>query len=441
MTDRPSAFLPQDTDSAATAALTPLASNMERSKILHIADQVRGMLAEGIDVCNLTVGDFNPTQFPVPKALIDRTISEFQAGQTNYPPAAGIPELRSAIAGYYERVFGIDFGANSVVVGAGARPVLYASYRLFLEPGDGFAHGVPAWNNHYYVHLNQSRAFPLKGTPESRFLPTAEQITEVLPQIRVLGLNSPLNPTGTAYRSDELLAICEAVLAENRKRESRGQRPVILIYDQVYWTLLAPGVVHTHPLQLVPELAPYVISIDAISKSLAATGLRLGWAVVPPHLAAPMIALVGHMGAWPARPIQRAAAWLYSEGTDVLDQHYVSMGAAVQQRLSCLVRALEGMRADGLPVDLVAPEGGIYLTVRFDLFGRRAPSGEVLHTNEAIRTYLLNAAQIAVVPFQAFGLTTENGWFRMSVGAVDTKALDAAMARLARAISQLTTTV
>ena len=89
------------------------------------------------------------------------------------------------------------FTQEGIIVGSGARPVLYSSFRLFLEPGDGLAYGVPAWNNHYYVHLNEAVGIPIPGTLSSRFLPTAEAISERISEIRVLILNSPLNPTGT----------------------------------------------------------------------------------------------------------------------------------------------------------------------------------------------------------------------------------------------------
>ena len=95
--------------------------------------------------------------------------------------------------------------------------MLYSSFRVLLEPGDGLAHGLPAWNNHYYVHLNDAVDIPIEGTPESRFLPTAESISEKIDKIRVLILNSPLNPTGTCFNREELGAICDVVLDENMK--------------------------------------------------------------------------------------------------------------------------------------------------------------------------------------------------------------------------------
>ena len=217
-------------DDTVTWRLSEMANGMERSRILSIAASVRAMIAEGKAVAPFTVGDFSPSQFEVPSPLIDAIIEAVSEGETNYPPAAGLPELRSALAHWMNDKYGLDVGSDGIIVGSGARPVLYASFRLFLEPGDGLAHGVPAWNNHYYVHLNGAIDIPLQGTPESRFLPTASQIESRINDIRVLILNSPLNPTGTCFTSNELRDICHVVLNENRKRSEGGRKPVILVY-------------------------------------------------------------------------------------------------------------------------------------------------------------------------------------------------------------------
>ena len=121
---------------------------------------------------------------------------------------------------------------------------------------------------------------------------------EILPQASLVVLNSPLNPTGTVIQKSVLKEIATAIVEENQRR---SDRPVMLLFDQVYWMLLEEGQEHWSPVQLVPEIAPYTIHVDAISKCFACTGLRVGWAVLPPHLQPKMKALIGHMGAWAAR--------------------------------------------------------------------------------------------------------------------------------------------
>ena len=414
-------------DESVAWRLSDMANGMERSRILSIAASVRAMIAEGKAVAPFTVGDFSPSQFEVPSPLIDAIIEAVSEGETNYPPAAGLPELRSALANWMHEKYGLDVGSDGIIVGSGARPVLYASFRLFLEPGDGLAHGVPAWNNHYYVHLNGATDIPIQGTPESRFLPTASQIESRIKDTRVLILNSPLNPTGTCFTANELRDICQVVLNENRKRSEEGRKPVILVYDQVYSTMTADGIDHVHPVQVCPEIFDYTITLDAISKSLTGTGLRLGWMALPPALAPPVVALIGHMGAWPARPIQKAAAKLY-DNQDTLESYFDDLDNRILSRMSLLKSRLDLLSQYG--VNYVEPEGGIYLSTQFDLF-------ELLNvtTNEAIRQWLLEEAGVAVVPFQAFGLEEDTGWFRISIGAVSVDDISQAMDRLEQALT------
>ena len=406
--------------------LSEMANGMERSRILTIAASVREMISQGKEVAPFTVGDFSPEQFAVPNELISGIIDAVSERETNYPPAAGIPDLRDSLAQWMSHKYEIDVGSNGIIVGSGARPVLYASFRLLLEPGDGLAHGVPAWNNHYYVHLNDAVDIPIPGTPESRFLPTAEAIQQRIKNIRVLILNSPLNPTGTCFTEIEMIDICNVILAENQQRKQDGRKPVMLVYDQVYSTMTAPGIKHVHPVQVSPDMIDYTITLDAISKSLTGTGLRLGWMALPPDLAAPVVALIGHMGAWPARPIQKAAAKLYAQ-PELLESYFVDLDKRIAERMDALIQRLDSLSEFG--VSYVNPEGGIYLTAQFNLFG-------VLNvrTNEEIRQWLLESAGVAIVPFQAFGLEEETGWFRISIGAVSVNDIISAMDRLAAAL-------
>lgn len=403
--------------------LSQMANNMERSRILSIAAEVKTMIADGQQVAPYTVGDFSPVHFEVPPRFIELMHEALDDGQTNYPPAAGLPELRSALADWMKHRVGLDVSANGIIVGSGARPVLYAAFRLFLEAGDGLAHGVPAWNNHYYVHLNDAVDIPLVGTVESRFLPTAAQLKERISETRVLVLNSPLNPTGTCFTSEELGAICDVILEENARR---GGKPVMLIYDQVYSTMTAPGIEHVHPVQVRPEMFEYTVTLDAVSKSLTGTGLRLGWMALPPSLAAPVIALIGHMGAWPARPIQKAAAGVYSD-FELLENYFDGLDEKIAARMEILKTKLSKMHP---MIEIIQPQGGIYLTVRFNLFEKIGAT-----SNEEIRQWLLNEAGVAVVPFQAFGLEDESGWFRISVGAVGVDDVHASMNRLEAALN------
>jgi len=422
----------EEAEELAARSLNDLARNMLGSAILGIAGQVKAKIAAGEDICNLTVGDFSPLHFQAPQSLRDRIRVEVAEARTNYPPADGIPELRQAIVDFYTRRLGVRFPYASVVVGSGARPPLYAAYMCLLEPGDELVYALPTWNNEYYAYLNGAVAVKVPTTPEEGFMPTVESLREHLGTARVLHLNSPLNPCGTCITKSALQEIAQAVVEENERRAEEGRPALFLLYDMVYWMLTHGETEHFDPISLVPEVAPYTVIVDAISKSFAATGLRVGWGIVPPYLQPKFKALIGHMGAWAPRPEQHATAWLLGRD-DEMDAWLSDFGARITERLDLIHRRFSEMEAAGLPVTAIAPQGAIYLSVQVDLVGKSV-DGQVLSTNEDIRRYLLEEARMAVVPFRAFGLEGENGWFRMSIGAVGVEALAAGLDRLEAAV-------
>ncbi|NOY25190.1 MAG: aminotransferase class I/II-fold pyridoxal phosphate-dependent enzyme [Oligoflexia bacterium] len=421
------AMLPRDSRAAMRQAVAAPMCDMRGSAILATAAQVKARIAQGAQICNLTVGDFSPQHFHIPAALTARIQQMLAEGQTNYPPADGVPELKSAIVGLYKRELGLDYGSDSVCVGSGARPPIYAAWRLFTRPGDKTLSFLPMWNVGYYAHFCQTDHTFLPTSAEHNFFPTVDQVAQHLPGTRLIVMNTPLNPTGTAIDRDVLQGIAQALVDENRGRQARGDAPCMMIFDQVYWRLTRPGVTHHSPVRLVPECAPYVVHVDAISKWFTGTGLRVGWGVMPPYVQAKMKGLIGHMGAWAPRPEQLAVAWLLDQPTLVrayLDGLQDQIGA----RLDKLFSAVQDMRAQGLPVSAIRPQGAIYMSFHVDLIGRG------FDTNEQIRTWLLDTVGLAVVPFQAFDMPEDSGWFRMSVGAVGLDELDSALERLRTAL-------
>ena len=137
------------------------------------------------------------------------------------------------------------------------------------------------------------------------------------------------------------------------------------------------------------------------------------------------------MGSWPARPIQQAAAETYSDPSK-LESYFEDLDSRISDRMEILFTSLSKMKDSGLPVDFIPPQGGIYLSTRFNLF-----SALGVNTNEEIRLWLLEEAGIAVIPFQAFGLEDESGWFRISIGAVSVDEVADAMNRLENALQNI----
>ena len=416
-----------DSPEKSDAGLSALARGVVGSEILRIAGEIRAVQATGVPVCDLTIGDFDPKYFPIPKELLEATRKALEAGQTNYPPAEGILPLREAVLRLYERDLGLTYPVDSVVIAAGARPLLYGAYRTLVDPGDIAIYPVPTWNNNHYAYLSGAHGVPVPVTAASNFFPTPDQLRPHLSSARLLILNSPLNPTGTVISKQALTAITAMVLEENRRREASGKRPLYFVFDQVYRTLTFGLATHHTPVEVVPESAPYVILLDAISKAFCATGMRVGWGVMPPAMRKRVSDILGHVGAWAPKAEQVGVAALLNK-PEAVQVFRDSVRQKLSQRLEALYGGMMDMKKDGFPVDAIEPQGAIYLSARFDLCGR-AVNGTVLKTNDDVRRLLLGAG-LGVVPFQAFGLAGESGWFRLSVGAVSMDDIAAAFPRL-----------
>lgn len=412
------------------------AASLVGSEILKIASQMRALRASGRAICDLTVGDFDPRQFPIPERLRAAVAGALERGETNYPPATGMPELRQAVRQFYARDLGLQYPLESVLIAGGARPAIYCLFRTVCDPGDRIVFPVPSWNNNHYVHLVQGLGVPVECTPAERFLPTAAALRERLAGARLLCLSSPVNPTGTAFTAAALDEIATAVAAENAARERRGERPLYLMYDQIYWQLCFGDTVHVTPPGLVPETARHTIIVDGISKCFAATGLRVGWAVGPADIISRMSAVLGHVGAWAPRAEQLATVEMLDDA-GAMAAYLATYKRGIESRLHRLHAGFQGMKAAGLPAESIPPMGAIYLTARIHPFGRRTPQGTEIVTNEDVRQYVLAAAGIGVVPFQAFGFPHDDGWFRLSVGAASESDIDSGLQRLSEALQQL----
>jgi aspartate aminotransferase len=408
--------------------LCGMARGLVGSEILRIAAEIRAKKQRGEVICDLTVGDFASKEFPIPDKLRDGVVRALAAGETNYPPSDGVLKLREAVRDFYRARLEIDVPLESVLIAGGSRPLIFATYSALVDRGDVVLYPVPSWNNNHYCHLVGARGIALTTRPEDGFLPTIEMIRPHLQTARLLALNTPLNPAGTVLRGEQLFRICEGILGENRRRAKAGERPLYILYDQVYWMLTFGTSEHESPVRLVAEMAPYVVHVDGISKAFAATGLRVGWAVGPPAVVAAMKDLLGHVGAWAPRAEQVATAELLRDDAE-LQRYGAQLRANLQARLDRLHGGFSAMASAGLPVRDIPPQGAIYLSAQVDLIGKHG-----LSTNDDVRRYLLDEAGFAVVPFQAFGFPGENGWFRLSVGAVSLRDVEEAIPRLEAAV-------
>jgi aspartate aminotransferase len=251
---------------------------------------------------------------------------------------------------------------------------------------------------------------------ENNFMPTAEDIRPHLPGAVLLALCSPQNPTGTTFTREQLEAIADLVIEENNRRPP-GEKKLYILFDQIYWQLTFGETTHFNPVSLRPELRPYTVFVDGISKCFAATGVRVGWALGPAPIIAKMKAILTHLGAWSPLPEQKATSkYLLQKGS--VDQYLKILKAGISERLQKIYNGLQQLKKEGLPVDAIVPQAAIYLTVMIDLKGRKTEDGEILRTQSDVTKYLLDEAKLAMVPFHVFGTEPESPWYRLSVGTV-----------------------
>jgi aspartate aminotransferase len=416
--------------------VSKLAENIIGSEIIKLAAEVNEKIKKGEKVYNLTIGDFNPKVFPIPAQLKRAIIQEYENDQTNYPAADGMAELRNAVSKLLKERGELDYKPEEIVIAGGARPVIYAIFKALVDPGDTVLFPVPSWNNNHYTYLNNAEAILIETKPEHKFMPTAADLKPHISRANLIALCSPLNPTGTTFRKNDLEEICDLVLAENIKRNAEGKKPLYLMYDQIYWALTFGDTKHYNPVTLRPEMKDYTIFVDGISKSLAATGVRVGWSMGPKKVIDKMKSILTHVGAWAPKAEQVASA-TYLDDLKSYDQFLEEIKGKINDRLVGFYKGFQALKSEGFKVDAIAPEAAIYLTVQFSLHGQKTAEGKVLQTTQDVTKYILDDAQVALVPFYAFGASPDSSWYRLSVGTCKLEDVNGVIENLRKSLKKL----
>ena len=415
--------------------LSHLSETLIGSEIVKLGGEIREKIRQGQRIYNFTVGDFDPAIFPIPKELENEIVEAYRQHFTNYPAAEGNLDLREAITSFIREMEGLDYGPNEILVASGGRPLIYAVFRAICDKGDKIIYALPSWNNNHYTHFVAGEHIEVEAKLENNFMPSADDIRPYVKDATLIALCSPQNPTGTTFRKAELEAICDLVLEEN-KRRGENEKKLYLMYDQMYWHLTYGDIKHYDPVNLRPAMRNYTIYIDAISKVFAATGVRVGWSMGPSTVMSKMKAILTHVGAWAPMAEQKAAAkFLYQrEAIKNFLNHFKS---EIEQRLREIYNGFMNLKSEGFPVDAIAPEAAIYLTIKIDLTGKTTEEGKLLADQSDVTAYLLNEASLAVVPFYAFGASRDSAWYRLSVGTCKKEEIGEMITKLGEALKRL----
>ncbi len=424
-----------DTIKKGFGKLSHLAETLIGSEIVRLGADIKEKIKSGEKIYNYTIGDFDSSLFPIPKKLEQDIIDSYKNGNTTYPPAEGILALRESIRSFIKEREGLEYAINEILVAAGGRPLIYALYRAIVDKNDKVIYSVPSWNNNHYVHFTEGNHQVIETTAETNFMPTADDIKPHIKDAVLIALCSPLNPTGTIFKKEELEAICDLVLEENMRRTG-DEKKLYVMYDQMYWTLTYGDSQHYNPVSLRPQMKDYTIFIDGISKAFAATGVRVGWALGPQHVLAKMRAINSHVGAWSPMAEQHATSKFLLQ-TETIDKYFVHFKKELEDRLQLIYEGFQQLKSAGFPVDACAPQAAIYLTIQINLAGKKTMEGNLLATQADVTSYILNEAKLAVVPFYAFGAAKSSSWYRLSVGTSKKEEIPEMLEKLKVALTKL----
>ncbi|MGE9313988.1 pyridoxal phosphate-dependent aminotransferase [Niabella sp. CJ426] len=400
--------------------LSQLAETMPAPAPLAIGNAIRERINNGEQIYNLTIGDFLPSLFPIPQLLENAIIDAYQNKQTNYPAPEGNADLREQLSIFIRHFQNLYYAPAEILVASGGRPLIFAAYQTIVDKGDKVIYPVPSWNNHYYVQLSGAQGCAIETSVDNNFMLTAEDIRPHLKDAVLLALCSPQNPTGTCYTQEQMKSIGDMIVEENSRR-GNGEKKLYVLYDHIYNLLVQDSAQHVDPVSVCPAMKDYTIFTDAVSKNFAATGVRVGWGYGPQQIINKMKTILSHVGAWAPMAEQKALAVFFNDLPGV-EEYLHNFKRKIARRLDGFYDGLMALRQEGLPVEIIAPQASIYLTVKIDI------PGDIF--NE-----LLNEG-IAVIPFSAFGAKKADQWFRLSVGTCKLEDIAAILQRFRKVLMQ-----
>ena len=380
---------------------------LEPSATLAMAARAQALAASGVDVIDLSVGE---PDFPTPPHICAAAEAAIRAGKTKYTPAAGIPDLRKAVAADYTRRSGLAVTPAQVVVSNGAKHSLHNAFMALLDEGDEVVVPAPYWVSYAeLIKLSGAKPVLIPTRIEDDFKLRPEALAAALtPRTRMLLLCSPSNPTGVVYAPDELAALADLAI----------EADLAVIADEIYDQLVFDGRQSPSFPTLRPGLADRTVVVAGVSKTYSMTGWRIGWTICPEPLSKAIGNLQSQETSNPCSVSQHAAlAALTGPQECVAD-----MRRAFEKR-----RDLVASRLAAIPGVRLPEIGGAFYAF-FDIKAALARGTNGITTSAAWCESLLEKEHVALVAGSAFGA---EGHVRMSFAAAEEK-LTAGLDRIAR---------
>lgn len=373
------------------------------SATLKVDAKAKALKASGRPIISYGAGE---PDFPTPEHIVEAAVAAVLDPKNHrYTPAAGLPELREAIAEKTRRDSGLAVSASQVIVTNGGKQAVYQAFQALLDDGDEVLVPTPYWTTYpEVIALAGGVMVDVFAGADQGFRVTVEQLEAAFtPKTKVLLFVSPSNPTGAVYSAAETKAIGEWALAKG----------LWIVADEIYQNLTyeserAPSIV-----EIVPELANQTILVNGVAKTYSMTGWRLGWMVSPADITAGAANLQSHLSSNVSNISQRAAIAALNGDQSIVDE----MKTAYARRRGLMVAELS--KIDGF----VVPEPGGAFYVYADVTGLlgREWGGTVMTNTLELADYILDVAEVAVVPGEAFG---PSGYLRFSYSLSDDELLE-----------------
>ncbi|WP_027136158.1 pyridoxal phosphate-dependent aminotransferase [Geminicoccus roseus] len=398
------------------ALISAALGRIKPSPTIAITNLARELQAKGRDVIGLAAGE---PDFDTPDHIKAAAIDAINQGQTKYTAVDGTPRLKKAIVAKFARENGLTYTADQITVGTGGKQVLYNAFMATLDMGDEVIVPAPYWVSYPDMVLLAG------GTPvfvpcleEHGFkLQPAELEAAITPRTKWLVLNSPSNPTGSAYTASELKALTDVLVKHPQ---------VYVMTDDMYEHLVYDGFQFATPAQVEPALMERTLTCNGVSKAFAMTGWRIGYAGGPKELIKAMGTIQSQSTSNPSSISQAAAVAALEGDLSFLPER----NQVYKQRRDMVVAKLN--EASGL--NCHKPEGAFYVYPSCQgLLGKKTPDGQLITSSDDFARYLLAGVGVAVVPGSAFGL---DPFFRISY-ATATHILEDACARIQKACAEL----
>ncbi len=388
-------------------------NNLGESQTIAMAQKSRELQAEGRDIINLSLGE---PDFNTPSIIKDAAKNAIENNITKYPPVPGFPELRQAIADKLKRDNNLDYNSNQVVVSTGAKQSLINVVLCLINPGDEVILPAPYWVS-YKAMVELAGGIPvvLNTTLETDYKITADQLRSAINRkTKLIIFSSPCNPSGSLYSREELKQMASVI---------SGKEDLFVISDEIYELINFSG--KHQSIAQFPNIKDKTIIVNGVSKGFSMTGWRIGYIAAPKYIADACSKMQGQFTSGASSISQMAAL----DAMKMDPAEVSTMTATFRNRRDLLLNAIKQIPFMHSHI----PEGAFYLFPNVaDYFGCKSSWGEIRNSTD-LAFYLLEVAEVAVVPGVAFG-SPDN--IRISYATSD-ETLTEAMRRLTNALNDL----